>query len=297
MKKETNNKVACCSRRQKIWGVIALAGLFTCGLMLGGIWAGATMHNGSAVYKKQCDGIARQINKIASKDYIDDSNLERLESLNATYAKYCAGHTMPADTAPAKKSADKIAASANKPTCVVIEEMMTGWLGDEMDVNPDRHTANIEVYQKLIANGCPENVEKYQALIQREQEILAALTGQTENTEKTCAEIEELLMRRLPEYDLDSSSGRIGRAKIYANLSERGCPENSQQYVELAAKELEIARALRDDEFSQSETEEVVETYKRLEMKAAANDVLNKVQKLIDPSVDFIIQMQKIIEE
>jgi len=297
MKKEINTKAACCSRGHKILGLIALAGLFTCGLMLGGIWAGATMHNGSAVYKKQCDGIARQINQIASKDYIDDSNLERLESLNATYAKYCAGHTMSADDAPAKKSADEIAASANKPTCVVIEEMMTGWLWDEMDTDPQNHTHNIEVYQKLIANGCPENAEKYQALIQREQEILAALTGQAANTEKTCAEIETLLMQQLPTYNLNESDVRIDRAKIYANLSERGCPENSQKYVELAAKELEIARALRDDEFNPNEAEEVVETYKRLEMKAAATDVLNKVQKLIDPGVDFIIQMQKIIEE
>ncbi len=60
---------------------------------------------------------------------------------------------------------------------------------------------------------------------------------------------------------------------------------------------MEIARALRDDYFNRNETLEVVETYKRLEMKQAAADVLDKVQKLTDPAIDFIIQVQKIIEE
>ena len=95
----------------------------------------------------------------------------------------------------------------------------------------------------------------------------------------------------------DRSDDRIERAKIYANISERGCPENRQRYVDLAAKELEIARALRDDDFSEADKKQISDTYRRIQMKQAAGEILNKVQQLADPAIDFIIQAQKIIEE
>ena len=90
---------------------------------------------------------------------------------------------------------------------------------------------------------------------------------------------------------------RINRAKIYANLSERGCPENAQKFVELAKHELEIARALEDDMFSESETIEVVETYKRLNMQAAAEEIFETAKKLTNPAIDFILEVEKIINE
>lgn len=245
--KKTNTDIAkqpCCSTRQKFFGIIALVGLFACGVMVG---VGIHNSNNNA-------GAPAQI-------AIADGN----EGL---------------------------------PTCQVIENMLQNKLAPEEDMDPSFHQYNIEIYQKLEAMGCPENVEKYHRLIQREQEILLALTGNVaSDSGKTCSEIESLLLQRLPTDYLQMSHIRIDRAKIYANLAERGCPENSQHYVTLAAKELEIARALEDDKFSEDETVDVVETYKRLEMKQAANDVLNKVQKLTDPAIDFILQVQKIIEE
>jgi hypothetical protein len=90
---------------------------------------------------------------------------------------------------------------------------------------------------------------------------------------------------------------RIERAKIYANLSERGCPENSAKYVEMAKQELAVARALEDDKFDEFETVEVVETYKRLNMQAAAEEIFETAKKLTDPAIDFIIQVEKIINE
>lgn len=114
----------------------------------------------------------------------------------------------------------------------------------------------------------------------------------------TCQQIESLLSRRLWNEDTDISDNHIDNAKIYANLSERGCPENSQKYVDLAKQELEIARALEDDDVShQRETIEIVETYKRLRMQNAAQEILDKAKKITNPAIDFIIELEKIINE
>lgn len=109
---------------------------------------------------------------------------------------------------------------------------------------------------------------------------------------ETCLVVEEALLEHLPPAEY-----RIERAKIYANLSERGCPENSAKYVEMAKQELAVARALEDDKFDEFETVEVVETYKRLNMQAAAEEIFETAKKLTDPAIDFIIQVEKIINE
>ena len=241
MKKEEKVKVACCSTRQKILGVVALAGLFACGWMV---------------------GISINANGRAHTD----------------------------------------------ESCGVIENFLLGRINPINSSNIAQHNENIDIYKILIENGCPENVEKYNAALQRETAIIEILnnneTVQREsvsmgNSIQPCAEIEQLLTKRLDHYNSDAqdSDTHIERAKIYANLSERGCAEHSENYVNLASKELEIARALSDDRFTKNETVDVVETYKRLEMKQAANEVLDKVQKLTDPAIDFILQVQKIIEE
>ena len=83
-------------------------------------------------------------------------------------------------------------------------------------------------------------------------------------------------------------------------MSERGCPGSSvSKYQELAKQELEIARALKDDdiEHNPQESVEIVETYKRLQMQAEAERMLEKAKKLTNPAIDFIIQLEKIIEE
>ncbi len=112
----------------------------------------------------------------------------------------------------------------------------------------------------------------------------------------TCVIVEELLLEKLPAENTISDD-RIMRAKIYANLSERGCAENSEKYVELAKQELEIARAITDDEFSQEDTIEVVETYKRLDMQMAAEEIFETAKKLTAPAIDFILEVEKIINE
>ena len=66
----------------------------------------------------------------------------------------------------------------------------------------------------------------------------------------------------------------------------------------MAKKEIDIARALNDDNLNNEyEATEIVETYKRLQMQAEAEKMLEKAKKLTNPAIDFIIQLENIIEE
>lgn len=183
-----------------------------------------------------------------------------------------------------------------KETCQIIEDLLLERLYPEDSQNGMEHEENIIIYEKLMLSGCPENQGLYSDKIQREKEIVLALQEETGVTKQTCEQIEELLLNQLPKAD-GSAFRRIDRAKIYANLSERACPENSAKYVELAKQELEIARALEDDKFDEGETIEVVETYKRLNMQAAAEEIFETAKKLTNPAIDFILEVEKIINQ
>ena len=123
-------------------------------------------------------------------------------------------------------------------------------------------------------------------------------TEENKMPETTCGKIETLLEDRLMPVDESYSEPHIENAKIYANLSERGCPENSEKYKELAKQELEIASALNDDKIEDTyETTEIAETYKRIQMQAEAERMIEKAKKLTNPAIDFIIQLEKIINE
>lgn len=124
-------------------------------------------------------------------------------------------------------------------------------------------------------------------------------TEENKTPETTCGKIESLLLERLAPVNETDSEAHVYNAKIYANLSERGCTENSEKYKELAKQELEIARALNDDNIQNDpeESVEIVETYKRLQMQAEAERMIEKAKKLTNPAIDFIIQLEKIIEE
>lgn len=121
-------------------------------------------------------------------------------------------------------------------------------------------------------------------------------------TEKTCAVIEDKLLKQIDlhygENDSVEAGYYLARAQIYVNLSNRGCPENSEAYEQLALQDIEVARALKDDRFyNEYEVEAVVDTYKRLEMKGEAERAFNTIKKMTDPAIDFILQVEKIINE
>lgn len=232
------------TRQEKIFGWLALGGLFVCGLMVG-------------------LGINGRPAPVAEVEQV-------------------------ANPAP-------VVEGQAKETCAIIEDLLMDRLYpvDSQDVSD--HEYNIGVYEKLVMNGCSQNQQKYHNAAVREREIVAALQNSGAE-QQTCEQIEMLLLEQMSPANGDSWA-RIDRAKIYANLSERGCAENSAKYVDLAKQELEIARALEDDEFDKQETIEVVETYKRLNMQAAAEEIFETAKRLTNPAIDFILEVEKIINE
>lgn len=191
----------------------------------------------------------------------------------------------------------EISMDKTAPACEVVENMLLNNVYPDGVTNWDDLNHNVDVYTKLVQYGCPENSEKYAQMIIREKQIVAALKDETLQVKRDCQKIENLLEQQIRGLNSPDSYSHIDNAKIYANLSERGCSENHQKYVELARQELEIARALQDDNLSESDTIEVVETYKRIQMQNAAQEILDKAKKLTNPAIDFIIELEKIINE
>ena len=158
----------------------------------------------------------------------------------------------------------------------------------------DTSAEKLAELNKIYNDNCAGRV--FDKPVVKEDVKDVAVQEEGEQLKETCVVVEEALLEVLP-FAENRPGPRIDRAKIYANLSERGCPENSAKYVEMAKQELAVARALEDDKFDEFETVEVVETYKRLNMQAAAEEIFETAKKLTEPAIDFIIQVEKIINE
>lgn len=182
--------------------------------------------------------------------------------------------------------------------CQAVERFLLRWVHNN-DNDCDDVRYDLDTYKKLAMHGCSRNRAEYQQQIENKNAILSVACGnETDSGEKPCVMIERNLQERLGgEYADMRAEARIERAKIYAIMAERGCPENASGYVEAAKRELEIARGISDDRFDQEETIEVVETYKRLQMQNAAEEIFEKAKKLTNPAIDFIMQVEKIINE
>lgn len=233
-----SSQFACCSRKQKIWGVVALVGLFACGWMVG----------------------------------------VSVRSLNS-------GDAIAAD-----------ASASNVSECDIIEYHL------KRDLEATEiESKKIPIYKNLIEYGCPENVAEYKAHL-KGLEVAQGYVApkQTKRPVSTCTKIEQEYKTRLNDVSHagNGADAYIWNAKIYAILAERGCPVNHEKYTVMARQSLELARAISDDEWWDNyETIEVVETYKRINMQAAAEEIIDKVKKLSNPAIDFIIQLEKIINE
>ena len=275
---------------QRLLGILALGALFACGLMVG-MGVGKKSENTIQWSKYDCNSFMSDLKDALRSEKV---SAEKIEELRKTYTEFC-GNLEKEEPKPVVNEVKKV--DESKKPCQIIEEMLLEQLEPEGAPYIESHEQNVRIYEKLVMNGCSENQMKYHKRIQREQEFIKAL-GETVSTKETCQQIEDSLLGRLPYADSQTDAERrIVRAKIYANLSERGCPQNSQKYVELAKQELEIARALEDDEFDEGEAIEVVETYKRLNMQAAAQEILDTAKKLTDPAIDFILELEKIINQ
>ena len=292
-------------KKYRIYGTVGMVALFLMGGLVGFILNGSDRINHSTMSKSDCNTIAYRIIEAAKNNQPD-----LIEQLNKVYSENCLNRVFE-QPKPQPKIEEKKLPETN---CEAVEELLKQTLNDENTVSPWAHNDNAKIYKRIAHQGCEKNKDKYLNLAQREIEMAKALdtSGELEKQYEeqhvpttTCEKIEKTLIRQLECADSDhnycNENGHIRDAKIYANLSERGCPENAEKYKKLAKQELEIARALTDDRMEgyqeQQETTEIVETYKRLQMQAEAEKIIEKAKKLTNPAIDFIIQLEKIIEE
>jgi len=283
--------------KNRVYGIVGLVGLFMVGVIFGFVINGADRVNRSIMTEEQCQTLTIKLSNAVNNSRYDD-----IEKLNKIYSENCLDRQF-------RKTQPKPVVEEKLPdtTCEAIEALLKNELVVENSVDWQDHSHNSEVYDNLATNGCEKNKALYYKLSQREKEIAKALDRYDEmagnKAESTCGEIERILIRRLDCADKHvtcmNAQSHVRDAQIYANLSERGCPENSQKYKDLAKQELDIARALTDDDIerNQNEATEMVETYKRLQMQQEATRMIEKAKKLTNPAIDFIIQLEKIIEE
>ena len=116
--------------------------------------------------------------------------------------------------------------------------------------------------------------------------------------EEPCAVIEKTLLRRINN-GCDDSWCHLENAEIYSKIAEDGCPERKDMYTKLALDELQIAEGVRIDDTNvkESDIRATVNTYKKLQMQNEAKRYIQKVEKLVNPGIDFILELQRIIEE
>ena len=188
--------------------------------------------------------------------------------------------------------------------CAALEILISKDLIPDDKINSSNdaydHARQAGLYENLAANGCPDNKEMYSQKAKYHMEIAQGLNPYeygVSTDARVCEKIEQELKRWLC-INCDGVDRHLDNATTYAKLAERGCAENRGDYKQKALAEIEIATALSDAEkMSNNQVREVVETYKKLEMQEQARQIINKIQLLTDPAIDFIIQMQKIIEE
>lgn len=278
------------TRAQKIWGVIALAGLFMCGIMIG-----VSMHSKNQVAgdasvhftESQCNTIAMRIDGAINMGQYDN-----LENLKKIYAESCGGHVY------AKKEVVSDT-TENLTTCQKVEKLLLEQIRPWESQDYNDHEFNARVYYKLISQGCPENSEKYKQLVKQENEIAATLnpyTTQSTNSMRTCDEIEMVLTERISENPY-SNNARMQNAEIYSTLAERGCPENKEKYKELALRQIDVVSAVSDKEELINNKDAIIDTYRKLQMQDAARKFLKKMDKLVTPATDFIFELEKVINE
>ena len=184
----------------------------------------------------------------------------------------------------------------------------TGAVQAKMDAQQCDAIAN-EIVNITTNGATPENIDTLNELNQVyldgcagrlvviEKPVVKSIASRPEIV-STCDRIEQLLQKRLyPEDNLEYWK-HLANADTYSTLADRGCAENSEMYKTLALRELDIATALKPTEsMGTRDAEIVIDTFKKLDMQQEAREFLGKVEKLIDPATDFILQMEQIINE
>lgn len=120
-----------------------------------------------------------------------------------------------------------------------------------------------------------------------------------DDTGNACQKIEEILIGMDAVYDANSAdpNDHIAKADLYSKLANRGCPKSRAAYKQKAVYELEVARGLSDDSFSTISQVDVIDVYKKLDMTQEAEAFFDKMQRLTDPAIDFIMEIERVLGE
>jgi len=268
--KKTENKETCflCTRSQRIWAAVALGGLFLCGMMAGfSIWGDNNRLGRNTAITQAKSGSLHRIYDILQK---------------------------------------------RKNSCEMREDALLQRVNIGEHLSEGDHHENARIYALLVSQGCQENQEKFKELAIDEESVANALRATYVNEpNRACETIEQTLLGRIRdcEHDYDSpyhgTSVEIMKNKcytsnteVYVMLMEKGCPENAQNYKQMAYNQLQIADGvLPDSGMNESVVRERVDVYKKLQMRNEAKKYLQKAERLINPGVDFIMELQHIIEE
>lgn len=257
-----------CSRKQKFWAWVLLFGIFGCGVMTGLYPLG---------HKVACtadSGVKAEVKEV--KEQI----------------------------------VEEIADPEPQEPCQINEKVLKSRLVKSIDdKSPSAiglHQMNLLIYKRLMDTGCWENRGYFSDMAANESIYLNALTGfdktNNESMERPCREIENALNRRII-YNCDNyqyvSECHLNNAEVYSKMAEDGCEENIEQYRQNALDELQIADGVRINasDVNPREVRSTINTYKKLRMKNEARRYLDKVEKMLDPGIDFILELQKVIEE
>lgn len=175
------------------------------------------------------------------------------------------------------------------------------------------HRENAKIYKKLASIGCDENRARYEELANADDSVADALKDfdpnrynyendyyndyYVESEKEPCELIEETLLRRIQ--NCDGVWCHLGNAEVYSKMAEDGCAQNKETNTKKALDELQIADGVRlnDSDVQMDQVRSTINTYKKLQMINEARKYINKVQKLVDPGVEFIMELQRIVEE
>lgn len=169
----------------------------------------------------------------------------------------------------------------------------------------ESHLLNARVYDQLIKTGCDNNRAEYQSLRDAEQSVADVLKKLNNNeyidnsaSQEPCEVIEKNLFRRI-DGNCTETWCYLRNAEIYSKMAEDGCDGNKATHAKKALDELQIADGVRLDEqnVDTAEIQRTVNTYKKLQMQNEARKYIQKMEKLVNPGVEFIMELQRVIEE
>lgn len=170
-KNTVNNQNVCkCSRSHKIWSVVALAGLFACGLFVGLGFKSADKK--IMMGAQECDAVAQEIFNLTVAG-VNEENINTLRDLNKAYENGCQGRVVIFERdAVAPNNAEQTGIVS---TCVRIEQLLKTRLRPEDSMDYFVHMNNADTYATLYEKGCAENAEMYKSMAVREMDIADAI--------------------------------------------------------------------------------------------------------------------------